>query len=195
MEARPSNLIAVDTISFDETCGVCSAGVRRTQRLLQSRGFIYEPLQSPGVAEMFGFAPGEVPDEMKLRTTRGELLGGIDAILYICQRIWWAWPIWLISKVQARRRSFASPTHALPAIDTESARAAESDFLRPATDDCENPPPRIRSADMSDLPIQPIPGPFDATLSPPGSKSLTNRAGAGGNCEGDERINQRPLRR
>src|SRR5204863_3255236 len=37
-------------------------------------------------------------------------------------------------------------------------------------------PRAIRCGAMSDFRIEPIPAPFRATLSPPGSKSLTNRA-------------------
>jgi predicted DCC family thiol-disulfide oxidoreductase YuxK len=67
--------------------------------MLEKRGFVFEPLQSAGAAEILGLREGEVPDEMKLQTRDGGILGGADAMLYICRRIWWAWPLWLISKL------------------------------------------------------------------------------------------------
>src|SRR5436190_3098681 len=88
-----------DTIYYDASCGVCSTGVRRTQRWLARRGFVFEPLQGEGVAEMLATSAGEIPDEMKLRTRAGQILGGADALVYIARRIWWAWPIWLLSRI------------------------------------------------------------------------------------------------
>jgi len=96
MMSTRSNL---DTIYYDASCGVCSAGVRRTRRMLAKRGFVFEPLQSPGALELLGLRDGEIPDEMKLRTCGGLILGGADALVYIARRSWWAWPLWLPCKV------------------------------------------------------------------------------------------------
>lgn len=87
------------TIYFDGACGMCTAGAQRMQRIVGKRGFALVPLQEPGVAEMLGLAPGEVPDEMKLRTQDGAILGGVDALLYISRRVWWMLPLWVISFV------------------------------------------------------------------------------------------------
>jgi membrane bound O-acyltransferase family protein/DCC1-like thiol-disulfide oxidoreductase len=88
---------------------------------------VFEPLQGEGVAEMLGISVGEIPDEMKLRTREGRILGGADAAVYIARRIWWAWPIWLMSRIPggmpmmrrgyrfvARRRHRISRACALP---------------------------------------------------------------------------------
>jgi predicted DCC family thiol-disulfide oxidoreductase YuxK len=88
-----------DTIYYDSSCGVCSAGVRRTQRILEKRGFRFEPLQSEGATQVLGLSGGEIPDEIKVSTRAGAILGGADAMVYICRRIWWAWPVWLISNI------------------------------------------------------------------------------------------------
>ena len=88
-----------DTIYFDASCGMCSASARRFHRIVHSYGFSFVPLQDTGVSELLGLHPGEIPDEMKLRTRKGATLGGIDAIMYVCRRIWWAWPIWAIAMI------------------------------------------------------------------------------------------------
>jgi predicted DCC family thiol-disulfide oxidoreductase YuxK len=62
-------------------------------------GFELLPLQDGEAIQVLGLTPGEVPDEMKLCTGEGTILGGADAILYIARHIWWAWPAWLISQV------------------------------------------------------------------------------------------------
>jgi predicted DCC family thiol-disulfide oxidoreductase YuxK len=87
------------TIFFDASCGMCSAGVRRFERIVTKHGFVFEPLQSPGVAEMLGLEPGQIPDDMKLRTPNGTIVGGADAFVYISRHIWWAWPFFLASKL------------------------------------------------------------------------------------------------
>ena len=88
-----------DTIYFDASCGMCSASARRLKRLVSPHGFALAPLQDPHVSEILGLKPREIPDEMKLRTRDGAILGGVDAIVYICRRIWWAWPVWAVSNV------------------------------------------------------------------------------------------------
>jgi predicted DCC family thiol-disulfide oxidoreductase YuxK len=85
------------TIYFDGSCGLCTASVRRFQRIVTPRGFGFAPLQDPGVAERLGLSPGEIPDEIKLRTRGGHILSGADALIYVAGKIWWAWPVWAIS--------------------------------------------------------------------------------------------------
>lgn len=57
------------------------------------------PLQSEQARSTLGLAPGNVPDEMKVETRQGKILGGVDGILHIARRIWWAWPLWLLGQV------------------------------------------------------------------------------------------------
>ncbi len=85
------------TIYFDGSCGLCTASVRRFQRIVIPRGFAFVPLQDPGVAELLGLSPGEIPDEIKLRTRDRDILSGADALVYVAGKIWWAWPVWAIS--------------------------------------------------------------------------------------------------
>lgn len=80
-----------ETIYFDGSCGMCSASAKRFERIVGSRGFKFAPFE------------GEAPDEMKLRTRDGRMLGGADALIYIARRIWWAWPVWVISLVPGAR--------------------------------------------------------------------------------------------
>lgn len=93
-----------DTIYFDASCGMCSTSAQRLKRIVSPYGFALAPLQDPGIGATLGLQPGEVPDEMKLRTRDGQTLGGADAIVYICRRIWWAWPIWAISRIPLAMR-------------------------------------------------------------------------------------------
>ena len=87
------------TIYFDASCGMCSASARRLRRFVSPHGFVLVPLQDPGAAQILGLAPGVIPDEMKLRTHDGQILGGADALLYVARLVWWMWPIWAMLRV------------------------------------------------------------------------------------------------
>jgi len=87
------------TIYFDAACGMCSAGAMRMQRVLGKRGFTLAPLQDEGVAGIFGFDPGTVPDDMKLLAADGRKYSGADAFVFISRYVWWAWPFWLLSLI------------------------------------------------------------------------------------------------
>ena len=93
-----------DTIYFDASCGMCSVSAHRFQRILRRYGFAFVALQDPGVSKAIGVHPGEIPDEMKLQKRDGQTLGGADAIVHICGRIWWAWPVWAISRIPQAMR-------------------------------------------------------------------------------------------
>jgi predicted DCC family thiol-disulfide oxidoreductase YuxK len=90
-------------IFYDASCGLCTAGTRRWGPMLSRRGIGLRPLQDPEVVERLGLQPGEVPDEMKLQTPQGQILGGADALLYVARRVWWAFPIYLLSFIPGMR--------------------------------------------------------------------------------------------
>jgi predicted DCC family thiol-disulfide oxidoreductase YuxK len=87
------------TIYFDASCGLCSASARKLRRFVCPHGFELVPLQDADAIKVPGLAPGEVPDEMKLRTSDGNVFGGADAIVCVARQIWWAWPVWLVSRI------------------------------------------------------------------------------------------------
>jgi predicted DCC family thiol-disulfide oxidoreductase YuxK len=90
-------------IYFDGSCGLCTRSRQRFGAMTARRGFIWLPLQTPAVAKRLGLSDGELPGELKLLTHQGEILGGVDALMYIARRIWWATPVWLVSLVPGVR--------------------------------------------------------------------------------------------
>ena len=83
-------------VFYDCDCHICSASARRWSPVWARHGFVATPLQSHEARERLGLAVGELPDEMKVETRSGGILGGIDGMLYVYRHIWWAWPAWLI---------------------------------------------------------------------------------------------------
>lgn len=83
-------------IFYDGDCRFCTAGAKRWGPTCAKRGFVMTPIQSPGGRERLGLQEGQVPDEMKVETRNGRILGGVDGILYVMRAIWWAWPAGVI---------------------------------------------------------------------------------------------------
>jgi predicted DCC family thiol-disulfide oxidoreductase YuxK len=73
-------------VFFDANCRFCTTWARRGERWLGKRGFRFAPLSEPA-------------DEMKLVTRDGETMCGAHAAIYLARQIWWAWPLWAVSRV------------------------------------------------------------------------------------------------
>jgi predicted DCC family thiol-disulfide oxidoreductase YuxK len=95
-------------IFYDGDCRFCTAGANRWGPLCARHGFVMTPLQSPAARQRLNLAEGEIPDEMKVETRTGPILGGVDAILYIARHIPLAWPLWLLGQVPFLHSLFVS---------------------------------------------------------------------------------------
>ena len=86
-------------IYYDDDCRFCRAMLLRFGRTLARRRFTFVPLQSPGAARLLGVSDEHLLDEMRVRLDDGEVCGGASALTAIARRIWWAWPLWALSRV------------------------------------------------------------------------------------------------
>lgn len=89
----------VGWIFYDAECALCLRWMRRTERLLDRRDFKFVPLQTAWAKERLGLTDATVLTEMRLLLAEGRIFGGADAAMEIARYIWWAWPIWMISKI------------------------------------------------------------------------------------------------
>jgi predicted DCC family thiol-disulfide oxidoreductase YuxK len=96
----------VGEIFYDGECPFCVSCVRRFERVLRRHRFSLLPLQSPGAASWLVVAPENLLDEMRLRLRDGQVLGGADALMEIARRIWWAWPLWAVSRLPGAMQLF-----------------------------------------------------------------------------------------
>ena len=127
-------------VLFDGSCGLCSSWVRRWARTLHARGFEVAPLQDDWVRKRLGSPPSEdLLLDLRLLLDNGRQLRGADAYRYVIRRIWWAYPVYLLSVTPVLRhlfdrayRAFAdnryhfSRTCRLP-VSAPAGRAAKSD--------------------------------------------------------------------
>ncbi len=74
---------------YDGACGVCRSGAQRTHRMLRRRGFRLLPLQSLDAARLTRATPEALMREMHLVTPTGQVLRGVDAILYVAPLLRW----------------------------------------------------------------------------------------------------------
>jgi predicted DCC family thiol-disulfide oxidoreductase YuxK len=94
-----NNVWIVGWLFYDGECHLCCESARCVERLLARRRFRLCTLQSPDASQRLGLSGGPLLREMRLLLADGRNLGGADAVVEIARRIWWAWPLWLFSRV------------------------------------------------------------------------------------------------
>ncbi|HJR16826.1 MAG TPA: DUF393 domain-containing protein [Gemmatimonadales bacterium] len=93
-------------ILYDGDCGVCSRWVPSWAPSLSRYGLAVAPLQSPWVEERTGLSGSELVKEIRLLERNGRLHSGANVYRYLMRRIWWAYPLYLISIVPPFSRAF-----------------------------------------------------------------------------------------
>lgn len=86
-------------ILYDDTCGFCRRWVPFWERTLKRRGFGIATLQTPWVHERLDGIDGDPLDDLRLLLANGEVISGADAYRHAMRRIWWAYPLYLVSKL------------------------------------------------------------------------------------------------
>jgi predicted DCC family thiol-disulfide oxidoreductase YuxK len=121
-------------IYYDDECQICRDMLQRFGRTLAERRFTFVPLQSPGAARVLGVSNERLMDEMRVRLDDGLVFGGASAVAAIARRIWWAWPLWALSRVpgvmsllNVAYRRIARNRHCPNELCTGSRRAGPSD--------------------------------------------------------------------
>lgn len=80
-------------IFFDAECRFCVAHRHRWGRIFEHRGFVWLPLQTPGIAERLGVTDSQLREEMWLRFADGRRCSGVNAWGALLRRVWWLWPL------------------------------------------------------------------------------------------------------
>jgi predicted DCC family thiol-disulfide oxidoreductase YuxK len=91
-------------VLYDGDCALCRRWARRFERTLTLRGFDLAPLQSPWVLECLDVPEHELLARMRVLTRDGRDLAGADAVIFVAQTIWWAWPLYAVSLLPGCRR-------------------------------------------------------------------------------------------
>ncbi|HKE88010.1 MAG TPA: DUF393 domain-containing protein [Vicinamibacterales bacterium] len=86
------------TIYYDGDCRLCAGTARRLEQVLSRRHLALRPLQTTGAATILGVSEEQLLEEVRLHLDDGSVLGGANAVVEIARRIWWAWPLWAMSR-------------------------------------------------------------------------------------------------
>lgn len=126
----------VGWVFYDGECHLCLGWAKRLQGALDRRRFHLLPLQSPDAWRQLGLSGPAPLGEMRLLLTDGRNLGGADAIVEIARRIWWAWPLWAISRfpgampvLRAAYRMLAANRHCASGVCLITHRSKHLDWL------------------------------------------------------------------
>lgn len=94
-------------VLFDGSCGFCRSWVNYWADTLRTRGFAIAALQDEWVRERLGSPTDEdLLADFRLLLSDGLQIHGADAYRYVMRRIWWAYPIYLLSCVPLLRHLF-----------------------------------------------------------------------------------------
>jgi predicted DCC family thiol-disulfide oxidoreductase YuxK len=93
-------------VLYDGDCGVCSRWVPSWGPALRRRGLDIAPLQSAWVQERTGVPPADLLSDIRLLQPDGRLLSGAEVYRYLMRRIWWAYPLYLLSKLPGLSQLF-----------------------------------------------------------------------------------------
>jgi predicted DCC family thiol-disulfide oxidoreductase YuxK len=93
------------SVFYDEECSICVSGARRFGPPLARRRIGVVPLQSLDACKTLGIREEERLTEMRLRLVDGTVFGGAEAVVEIARRIWWAWPLWALSRLPGAMRT------------------------------------------------------------------------------------------
>ena len=93
-------------VLYDGTCGICTRLAQFWEPTLQRLGLSIAPLQSPWVQERLGLPRDKLLDDLRLLRPDGRFISGADVYRYMMRRIWWAYPLYLLSKAPGLSRLF-----------------------------------------------------------------------------------------
>jgi predicted DCC family thiol-disulfide oxidoreductase YuxK len=95
---------SVASVFYDADCPLCVNGARRFAGVLARRRLELLPLQILGASAESGIPDDQRLAEMRLRLHDGTTFGGAAAVVQIARRIWWAWPLWALSRLPGAMR-------------------------------------------------------------------------------------------
>jgi predicted DCC family thiol-disulfide oxidoreductase YuxK len=93
-------------VLFDGGCGICSRSAHFWAPTLRRLGLEIAPLQSDWVQERISLATDELTSDIRLLLPNGSLISGPEVYRYVMRRVWWAYPLYLLSEVPGLRQIF-----------------------------------------------------------------------------------------
>jgi predicted DCC family thiol-disulfide oxidoreductase YuxK len=105
---QPASQPPTGWLLYDADCAVCTRLARFWTPVFKRLGLWVAPLQSSWVSERTGLAPSEALRDIRLLEIGGMLVSGPDVYRYVMRRLWWAYPLYLLSIIPGLRTLFDS---------------------------------------------------------------------------------------
>jgi predicted DCC family thiol-disulfide oxidoreductase YuxK len=93
-------------VLYDADCGICTRMARFWMPTFSRLGLETAPLQSEWVATRTGLPLPQLLTDVRLLQTDGTLVSGPNVYRYLMRRLWWAYPLFLLSKVPVLSHAF-----------------------------------------------------------------------------------------
>ncbi|MBA3445164.1 MAG: DUF393 domain-containing protein [Gemmatimonadales bacterium] len=93
-------------VLYDADCAVCTRLARSWTTTFARLGLSVAPLQSPWVSERTGLSGRELLSNIRLLENDGSLFSGPEVYRYVMRRLWWTYPLYLLSRVPGLSRVF-----------------------------------------------------------------------------------------
>jgi predicted DCC family thiol-disulfide oxidoreductase YuxK len=93
-------------ILYDDSCGICRRWVFFWEGTLRRRGFDVAPLQSAWVAGKLQIDPLRLTEDVRLLLPDGRQVQGADVYRFAMKRIWWGYPLYLLSVLPILKHAF-----------------------------------------------------------------------------------------
>ena len=84
-------------VLFDGSCGFCRRWIPFWGPALERRGFSIAPLQEEWVRSRLNVSDAELLVDLRLLLADGRQIRGADVYRYVMRRMWWAYPLYLLS--------------------------------------------------------------------------------------------------
>lgn len=105
IEGKRSHLLH-GWVLYDDSCGFCSRWVPFWSGTLHRRGLDIAPLQAAWVGHRLNLSPEELLRDLLLLLKDGRIIRGADVYRYVMRRIWWAYPLFVLSLAPFGRQAF-----------------------------------------------------------------------------------------
>ena len=93
-------------VLYDASCGACARWVPFWAPTLARLGLGVAPLQAPWVASRLALSSDAMLTDIRLLLGDGRQLAGANVYRYVMRRLWWAYPLYLLSVTPGLRQLF-----------------------------------------------------------------------------------------
>jgi predicted DCC family thiol-disulfide oxidoreductase YuxK len=104
--ATPNQADLQGWVLYDGSCGFCARWVPFWGSTLQRLHLGSAPLQADWVRSRLGATDEDLLSDLRLLLREGAQLRGPDVYRYVFKRLWWAWPVYVLSIIPIGRQVF-----------------------------------------------------------------------------------------